>query len=157
VASRVPASRAWVSRVTGNALALREQLNAFGDPDRTAIVRRRASITDIVIAQAIERVAEVATGPLTIVYVTDGYDARMVPGMSEVVRATGEARASLVVISVPDLAAMREPPADVRPEEWTAFTEAGRASLRTLAEQTGGVAVFSREQLDTVLARLSQP
>lgn len=149
--------RAWVNRVTGNALALREQLNAFGDPERTAIVRRRASLTDIVIAQAIERVAGLVTGPLTIVYLTDGYDARMVPSMSEVVRATGEARAALVAISVPGQFAEQEPPADVRPEEWTAFAEASRASLLTLAEQTGGIAVFSREQLDAVFASLSQP
>jgi hypothetical protein len=149
--------RSAVSRVTGNALKLRDQLDAFGDPDRTAVVRRRASLSDVVIGQAIEGIADVAAVPPTIVYLTDGYDARMVPVMSEVVRATAETRARLIAISVPSAIPGREPPADVRPDEWRAYLEATQASIRTLAEKTGGLAVFSREELDAAFASLSRP
>ena len=34
--------------------------------------------------------------------------------------------------------ALPDPPFDVRPDEWAAYTEAARESLRTLAEQTSG-------------------
>jgi hypothetical protein len=148
--------RAAVGRITGNSLKLRDQLDAFGDADRTAVVRRRASLSDVVIAQAIEGIADVAAVPPTILYLTDGYDARMVPVMSEVVRATAEARARLIAIWIPGAIPGREPPADVRPDEWRAYLEATRASLRTLAEKTGGLAVFSREELDAAFARLTR-
>jgi hypothetical protein len=149
--------RAAVSRVTGSSLKVREELDAFGDADRTAIVRRRALVTDILIAQAVSQTAQRRGGPLSILYLTDGYDARMVPAMSETVRAAAEARAQLVAVSVRDLVTGSTPASDVRPDEWTAYVEATRQSLRTLAEQTGGIAVFSREELDAVFASLSQP
>ena len=47
--------------------------------------------------------------------------------------------------------------ADVCPDEWMAYVEALRASLRNLAEQTGGRAVFSRSELDAEFAKLAQP
>ena len=150
------AIRAAVSRLTGNALTVREQLDAFGDPDRGAIVRRRALLTDIAISQAISQAAS-ESRPLSIVFFTGGYDSRMIPEMSEVVRATGAARARLVVVSVPDLVPERDVPPDVRPDEWAPYVEALRASLRNLAEQTGGTAVFSRDELDGAFARLSKP
>ena len=73
------------------------------------------------------------------------------------VRATGAARARLVAVSVPDLIPGRDVPADVRPDEWTAYIDALHASLRNLAEQTDGTAVFSREELDAEFTRLAQP
>jgi hypothetical protein len=148
---------AAVSRVVGNQIKARESLNAFGDPDRAAIVRRRASGADIMIGFAISYFARTTRGPLTIVYLTDGYDARMVPGMSEVVRATAETRSRLVVIAVRDIVAPVDSPGDVKPEEWAAYVEATRTSIRALAEQAGGTAVFSREDLDAALTRLSRP
>jgi hypothetical protein len=149
--------RAAVSRVIGNSLKLRDHLNAFGDADRTAVVRRRVLLSDVVIGQAIERIARVAAVPPTILYLTDGYDARMVPVMSEVVGATAETRARLMIIWVPGSIPGREPPADVRPDEWRAYLDATQASLRTLAEKTGGLAVFSQEELDAAFANLSRP
>jgi len=145
-----------ISRVTGNDLAIREQLNAFGDPDRAAIVRRRMLLADIATGQAISEAAHRSAGPPAIVYLTGGYDARLVPAMSETVHAIAEVRARLIAVSVGDLVP-REPASDVRPEEWTAYVDATRASIRTLAEQTGGTPVFSRDDLDAALARLSQP
>jgi hypothetical protein len=57
-------------------------------------------VTDIVIAQAVSQMAQRGGGPLSILYLTDGYDARMAPAMSETVRAAAEARAQLVAVSV---------------------------------------------------------
>lgn len=148
--------RAAVVRITGNAPTVREQLDAFGDPDRAAIVRRRTLLTDIVVAQAVSDIAESQAAPLSIVFVSDGYDARLVPEMSELVRAAAEARARLVAVSVRDLVSAPEPPPDVRADEWSAYIDATRQSLRTLAEQTGGTAVFSRDAVGTVIAEIAE-
>ena len=51
------------------------------------------------IALAISEFARTTRGPLTVFYLTDGYDARMVPGMTEVVHATADSRSRLVVIA----------------------------------------------------------
>jgi hypothetical protein len=148
--------RTAISRLTGNALNVREQLDAFGNAERGAVVRRRASTIDIAIADTISHLAEDNQGRLAILFLTNGYDARMVPALSETVRATADARARLVAISVRDLL-VPDPPFDVRPEEWAAYTEAARESLRTLAEQTGGQAVFSQPDFDTAIAGLLRP
>lgn len=148
--------RVALSRVTGNALKVREELDAFGDQDHADVVRRRATLTDIVIGHAISEAADRGR-PLSILYVTGGYDARMVPAMSEVVRATADARARLIIVSAFHVAPLLDPIPDVRPDEWTAYLEATRQSLTTLADLTGGALVFSREELDTALTRVSQP
>lgn len=145
-----------LSRITGNALRVREELDAFGDQDRAAVVRRRASLTDIVISQAISHAAD-RGGPLSILYLTGGYDARMVPAMSEVVRATADARARLIIVSAFDIAPLLDPIPDVRPDEWAAYIEATRQSLRTLADLTAGSLVFSREEFDAAFARELRP
>ena len=147
------ALRSAVSRITGNGLKERAHLDAaVGDANRAAEIRHRASVSDVTIAEAITRIARSFARPPTILYVTDGYDARLVPAMPEVVRTTNEARGRMVVVSARDLVT-RDPPADVRPDEWAAYVEATRASLRTLAEQTGGIAVFSQGELDAALTR----
>lgn len=148
--------RQAISRVTGNALKVREELDAFGDQDHAAVVRRRASLTDIKIGQAISQAAD-RGALLSIVYLTGGYDARMVPAMSEVVRATADARARLIIVSAFDIAPLLDPIPDVRPDEWAAYIEATRQSLRTLADLTGGSLVFSREEFDAAFARELRP
>jgi hypothetical protein len=146
-----------VGHVAGNEVAARESLNAFGDADRATIIRRRASGADAMIGLAISYFARTTRGPLNIVYLTDGYDARMVPALSEVVRNTAETRSRFVVVAVRDVIPAPDPPGDVKPDEWAAYLDARRTSIRALAEQTGGTAVFSRDELDAALTRLSQP
>lgn len=148
--------RAAVSRVAGNALKAREELDAFGDPERTAIVRRRALLIDIAVADAISDIAEQSEGPLTILFISNGYDGRMVPPLSETVRTAVSLRAQFLAISVRGVD-VPEPPADVSPDEWTAYVEASGQSLRALADQTGGQAAFSQSQLDAALLRLLRP
>jgi len=148
----VAALRAAVSRITGNGLRERAHLEASADANAATEIRHRASVSDVTIAEAITRLARSFSGPPTILYFTDGYDARLVPAMPEVVRTTKDARGRMIVVSARDLVP-REPPSDVRPAEWRAYLEATQASLRTLAEQTGGIAVFSQTELDATLPR----
>ena len=153
----VSAVLAAVPRIVGNQVETRESLNAFGDADRATIIRRRASGADIMIALAISEFAGTTRGPLTVFYLTDGYDARMVPGMTEVVHATADSRSRLIVIAPRDIVPPQYSPADVKPEEWAAYVDSTRTSIRALAEQTTGTAVFTPRELDAAVAGVSPP
>jgi hypothetical protein len=147
-----------VSRVTGNGLKPAERMPAAPGSSAALEQQRRGSVSFAVANRAIETIAAAAPrSPLTVLYLSEGYDARVAPAMSAVVVATLAARARLIAVCVPRLVPGREPPPDVRPDEWAAYVDALQASLRNLAEQTGGTAVFSRSELDAEFARLSQP
>jgi hypothetical protein len=144
------AIRDAIPRISGSGLRARQELDAFGDAERAAIIRRRALLLDISIANTISHLAEDQPGPLTILFITNGYDARMVPAFAEVIQATADTRARFVAVSVRDVI-VTEPPADVSGDEWAGYVEGSRQSLRVLAEQTGGRAVFSQTEFEAIV------
>jgi hypothetical protein len=154
----VAAMNLAVSRVTGNGLKPAELMQVTPRSGAMLEQQHRATASVAVAIRAIETIAAAAPrARLTVFHLSDGYDTRVVPAMPEVARAATLARAYLVAVLVPDLVPGRDVPADVPPDAWAAYVEATHQSLRTLAEQTGGIAVFSREELDAEFTRLAQP
>jgi hypothetical protein len=149
----VAAVRDTIRRFTGNRLTVRDHLDAFGNPDLATEVRHRWDVSNSTIARAIERLTSSGAGPIVVLYLGDGSDSRLLPPLTGVIDAALQAQAPVVVIS--PIEARAKP--GVRPEEWAAYVAATRESLRVLAEQTGGITVFSKDELEPALAALAFP
>jgi hypothetical protein len=145
--------RDTISRFTGNGLKVREQLDAFGNPRTAEEIKHRQTVSDTTIAQAIKGLAASTDLPITVLYLGEGTDTRLARPLTGVVAAAQQARARILVFSPLDLRTEQ----NARPEEWAAYLEATRASLRTLAEETNGFGMYSRDQIDAALADLSRP
>jgi hypothetical protein len=144
--------RAAVSRVTGNALKPAERVTPSG-MNGARELQHRADIAYAVGAHAIDGLAAAApSASLTVLYVGDGYDTRHVTGPQTLIDAAVRARATMFVIRPWNLAEVVSN--GIPAAEWTAYAESTQASLRTLATETGGVAVFTPDELEPALQRL---
>jgi hypothetical protein len=144
-----------ISRVTGNALKPAERVSPTAG-DTATEVQHRASKAFTTAADALARMTAAAQGaPLTMLYVSDGYDTRRTTGLEAVVEAASRARAT--VFAIKPLMVIDAAAAGVGDAEWRAYTEATQSSLQTLAKETGGVAIFSPDDLGLLLERLARP
>lgn len=133
------AIRSAVSRVTGNAL----KADAAGTERRS-----RADVAYKTAADAITRMAAVPhEGALTVLYISAGYDTRIVDPPSAVVAAAARAGARVIPIHP----GFGEPAATVSPDEWKAYLTATQDSLRRLASETSGVTIFGPDDVEPAL------
>jgi hypothetical protein len=147
----VTAVTAAVSRVTGNALKPSELLTPTPGSNALLEAQHRVAVASKNGADALQRLAAARpNASLIVLHISNGYDARALPGMADFVRAVATTRAYLIVVSPAEFFAGLEPPAGVPADQWRAYIEARQTSLRSLAEQTGGIAVGSREALGAI-------
>lgn len=150
------AVRASVSRVTGNALKPAERVPVSPGTNTGSEVQHRADVALRTGADALTSLSAAAPGAsLTVLYVSDGYDTRRVTGLQTLIDAAVRARATMFVIK--PYGVIEAVSSGVADADWNAYVEATQASLRTLARETGGIAVFTPDDLDPALQRLTKP
>ena len=140
---------ASVARMTGNGLKPADQLGPQAAPE----LRRRAALAYATAVEAIDRLAAASNGaPITVFYVSDGYDTRTVPRPKEVIDAATRARAIIVAIRPAriDWGA----PVGVPSNEWAAYDAAADQAMSALATETGGTTVLTREAVDAMVPPL---
>jgi len=134
-----------VSRILGNRLKASERLGPQAAPE----LRRRAALAYATAVEAIDRLATASNGaPITVFYVSDGYDTRTVPRPNEVIEAATRARAIIVAIRPGRIE--WGSPAGAPSNEWTAYDAAAGEAMSALATETGGTAVLTREEMDAM-------
>jgi VWFA-related protein len=74
--------------------------------------------------------------------------------LSELTRAANRANATLYTIDPRGLVAGPDMDAEVPTQEWNAYVRDTQDSLRTLAEETGGIAVVNQNDFDKALKRI---
>ena len=150
------AVRASVSRVTGNALKPAERVPVSPGVNDGSELQHRADVAFRTGADGLERLAGAAPGPsLTVLYVSEGYDTRRITGLQALVDAAVRARATMFAIK--PFGVIDAVSSGVADADWNAYVEATRASLRTLAGETGGITVFTPDELEPALERLTKP
>ena len=136
--------RAAVSRVTGNSLKIDDQRPGTS-PER----QNRATVAYQIAADAIARLAAVPNrGPLTVLYISGGYDTRAVTPPSAVVAAAVRVDARIIPIWPWTLNPVE---LGVAPDVWDAYVAATQEALRILATETSGMAVLTPADLEPAM------
>jgi hypothetical protein len=131
--------RGAVSRITGNGL----KAGAAGTERR-----RRAEVAYKTAVDAITRMAAVPhEGALTVLYISGGYDTRVVDPPSAVAAAAARVDARVVPFQ-PWFAPQG---VGIAPDEWKAYLAATQESLRRLASDTSGVTVFGPDDVEAAM------
>jgi VWFA-related protein len=81
-------------------------------------------------------------------------EADLIRELSELTRAANRANATLYTIDPRGLVAGPDMDSDVPTQEWNAYVRDTQDSLRTLAEETGGIAVVNQNDFDKALKRI---
>jgi VWFA-related protein len=74
--------------------------------------------------------------------------------LSELTRAANRANATIYTIDPRGLVAGPDMDAEVNTQEWNAYVRDTQDSLRTLAEETGGIAVVNQNDFDKALKKI---
>jgi hypothetical protein len=137
--------RGAVSRITGNGL----KAGAAG-----AERRQRADVAYKTAVDAITRMAAVPhEGALTVLYISSGYDTRVVDPPSAVAAAAARVGARVVPFQ-PWFAPQG---VNLAPDEWKAYLTATQESLRLLASDTSGVTVFGPDDVEPAMQFAEPP
>jgi hypothetical protein len=139
-----------VSRVLGEALSPRAIANATATSEDGDELRLRAATAFSTAATALRSAS--GSGPVTVVYLTEGYPA-LVPEPSEFVQEALRVRATIYAI---DPRGFSETDKQFDAKDWEAYVAATHSSVRTLASRTKGSAVFTRGEFDTTLSALAK-
>jgi len=126
---------AAISRVTGNALKPGDHLAAVsGSATVVAELRHRAEVAYSAVVDAIGRVASAPNhGPITVLYLSRGYDTRVVPPPTNVIEAAAHAGAAGLPMRPADLDPDFNLPTGLERDAWAAYTTVTREALQTLA------------------------
>ena len=137
-----------VSRILGNSLKASERLGPQAAPE----LRRRAALAYATAVEAIDRLATASNGaPITVFYVSDGYDTRTVPRPQTVIEAATRARA--IIVAIRPARIELDSPSGVPSNEWTAYDAAAGEAMSALATETGGTTVLTRDEVDAMFPR----
>ena len=116
-------------------------------------LRRRATHTFSTVALALDELRVLGPSSVTVLYFSEGYHSTLAPEPSVLLEAAARVRAAIYTIDPRGL--VNGPVgSSITRAEWEAYIEATQDSLRTIAGQTQGAAVFSAAQLDAVLSGL---
>lgn len=152
----VPLSGNWdtldsaVSRVLGEALSPRAVANATATSEDGAELRLRAATAFSTAATALRSAA--GSGPVTVVYFTEGYPP-LVPEPTEFVQEALRVNATIYAV---DPRGFSETDKQFDAKDWEAYVAATHSTIRRLASRTKGAAVFTRGEFDTTLATLTK-
>jgi VWFA-related protein len=81
-------------------------------------------------------------------------EADLIRELAELTRAANRANATIYTIDPRGLVAGPDMDAEVNTQEWNAYVRDTQDSLRTLAEETGGIAVVNQNDFDKALKRI---
>jgi hypothetical protein len=143
-----------LKKLAGNGLRPSDIIVGFNSADREERYRTDVSLSAAISATAALGQADHARRGL--IYISNGYPfdvAALAEGRALAhVAASNSVRIFVVDGRVLDLDEGNEGPT---PPEWTDYLTAARTSLRIIAEQSGGFAVFDRDEMPAGLKRIS--
>jgi hypothetical protein len=145
-----------VSRVTGNVLKPSERLAVPRGSSVASELRHRADTSYAAGVSAIEGLAAAAPGALlTVFYVSNGYDTRVVDRPQSLIDAAKRAQATVVTLRPWNVD--RDVATGITDAEWQAYQQVAQASLRALAGETGGMTIFAADDVDPAVQRFAKP
>jgi len=146
-----------ITRLVGNGLLPREILGPPFAANLEGELRARATAAFSTAADAINAAAASQPGrPLSVLYVSGGYDDGVVFEADRLVQSARRAKAGVNTI---DLRSIVNPaaPQGVSQTDWDAHAAVMKGSLSALASQTQGVAAFTADDVDLLVSRITQP
>jgi len=151
----IAAVEAEIRRVTGGGMPPRQFLDARQQVNGAAELRLRSAVAQESAARAIAAVtAAREASRVTVLYLSDGYDAGLGAASGDLLLAAAAANAQIYPIDARRIAA-RSLPQGTSQIDVDTVLESTRDSLITLAAQTGGVPVLSAADLDTAVSRIA--
>ncbi len=140
-----------VKRILGEALSPRAVAHATATSEDAVELRHRAVTAFSTATAALRSMAQSGSGPVVVAYFTEGYPS-LVPESSVFVEEALRVNATIYAI---DPRGFSETDKQFDAKDWEAYLAATRGSIRTLASQTRGEAIFTRAEFDALLSRLS--
>ena len=153
----VPLSTSWntldsaVSRITGAALSPRAVASATATSEDAIELRLRAATAFSTAATALRSVSAVGSGPVTVVYFTEGYPS-FAPEPDAFVQEALRVNATIYVI---DPRGFSETARQFDAKDWEAYVAATQTSVRILAGRAKGRSVLTRDEFDEALSSLA--
>ena len=146
-----------ITRLVGNGLKLSETFATAFAANVEREQRARAIGAFSTAADAIDTAAASHAGrPLSVLYVSGGYDNGVVFEADRLVQSARRAKVAVNTIELRGVVNAAAPQG-ISQADWDVHVAVMKGSLSALASQTQGVAAFRADDVDVLLSRIAQP